>query len=356
VSAVKFVFNSYHIRKETLMKTYKRIFVVMLALALILPTVTVNAQGARSAAITFTTATPNPINIGSETVFDLVISVANIDPGVAGAEVYVQYNSALVGPPASPSVAFAEVLPDFFGASNFSVNEVTQCPGSTDSCIHLVLAGPPQVTHSGVAARFHFQGLEAGSACFSVVQSTLADGNGFQVTHTRPPGQCVTVIGAPKNATGVVLRQGVPANPNAGGGTLACSEVTANGVTVKTDIAGKFTLTNVPIGTYAIRANYPGYLASEKSITVTSTSPALIDVGTTTLRGGDVNNDAKINILDIGAITGKFGKTGLAVGSASVTCAVVDEPADINDDGQINISDLAIAAGNWVKTGSTPWQ
>ncbi len=338
------------------MKTYKRIFVVILAIALILPTITVNAQGSRSAAITFTTATPNPINIGSETVFDLVISVANIDPGVAGAEVYVKYNSALVGPPASPSVAFAEVLPDFFGASNFSVNEVTQCPGSTDSCIHLVLAGPPQVTHSGVAARFHFQGLAAGSACFSVVQSTLADGNGFQVTHTAPSEQCVTVNPALKNATGVVLRQGVPANPNAGGGTLACSEVTANGVAVKTDNAGKFTLNNVPVGTYAIRATYPGYLASEKSITVAATSPALIDLGTTTLRGGDVNNDAKINILDIGAITGKFGKTGLAVGSASATCAVTDEPADINDDGQINISDLAIAAGNWVKTGSTPWQ
>jgi hypothetical protein len=338
------------------MKTYKRIVAIMFVLALILPTITVSAQTApRSAAITFTTPTPNPVVVGSEVVFDLVISTTNVDPGVSGADIYVKYNSALVGSPASPTAAFAEVLPDFFGASNFSVNEVTQCPGSTDSCIHLVLAGPPQVTHSGVAARFHFRGLAEGNACFSVVQSTLADANGFQVSHTIPQERCVTVRYI-SNATGTVLRQGMPANPNPGGGTLACSEVTANGVTVKTDVSGKFTLTNLPTGTYAVRATYPGYLASEKTITVTTGSLSPIEVGTTTLRGGDVNNDAKINILDIGTITGKFGKAGFAVGSASAACNVADEPADINDDGQVNISDLAIAAGNWVKTGPTPWQ
>jgi hypothetical protein len=74
------------------------------------------------------------------------------------------------------------------------------------------------------------------------------------------------------------------------------------------------------------------------------------------LRGGDVNADKAINILDIGAIISKFSSTGVNVRSDLADCTDADEPADINDDGNINISDLAIAAGNWGRTGPTPWQ
>jgi hypothetical protein len=188
------------------------------------------------------------------------------------------------------------------------------------------------------------------------LQSKMVDANGFEVIHTAAQDLCRTIQG--RNTTGVVLRQGVPAVPNTGGGSLACSSVTATGTwsygPVNTDLTGQFNLPNLPTGTYNIRAGYPGYLASEKTGVVVPNNPLEINVGTTTLRGGDVNGDNAVNILDIGAIISKFGRTGVAVKSASLNCGS-DEPADINDDGQVNISDLAIAAGNWGSVGPTLW-
>lgn len=345
------------------MKTYRWIFMFVLVLSLGFPAMTANAapllQTTRSAAITLTSPLPNPGVIGSDITFDFVINVANIDPGVAGAEIYLGYNPALVTPPTTPNGA-AEVLPDFFGTSNISINEVlpaAQCPGATSPCVHLVLAGPAQITQNGVAARFHFRGLAEGSACFVVLQSALVDANGFNVVHTAAQQQCAT-IKLLVTAKGIVQRQGVPANPNTGGGTLACSSVTVVGTTtaVNTDSTGGFQVPNLQVGTYTFRAAYPGYLVSEKAgVSIVAGSPSTINLGTTILRGGDVNSDNAINILDIGTIISKFGRTGVAVRSASANCSVTDEPADINDDSLVNISDLAIAAGNWGSVGPKLW-
>jgi hypothetical protein len=255
-------------------------------------------------------------------------------------------------------------MPDFFGISDVSIKEIlpaAQCPGGGASpCVHLVVAGPAQITHSGAAARFHFQGIATGSACFGVLASKLVDANGFDVPHTivSPNPQCVPILS--RTVQGMVQRQGTPGIPNPGGGTPACSEVKllSGGVTfgpVFTDGSGNFTLTNPPSGVQKLHAEYPGYLASEKTITISSGSPPSLNVGTTTLRGGDVNADKAINILDIGAIISKFGSTSLPVRSDPPDCTDPDEPADINDDGLINISDLAIAAANWGLTGPTSW-
>lgn len=333
---------------------------VILIVLLALPATT--ASAAAAASISLTAPVPNPGTVGSEVSFDLAINVTDINPGVAGAEVYLGYNPALVSPPSTPNGA-AEVLPDFFGTSNISINEVlpaAQCPGGTSPCIHLVLAGPPQVTHNAVAARFHFRGLAEGSACFTVLQSVLVDANGFNVTHTPATQQCATIKFL-VSISGVAQRQGVPANPNTGGGTLSCTIVTVSGTAnagpINTDATGAFKVDNLQVGTYTFRAVYPGYLATEKAgVIVAANGPATINLGITILRGGDVNGDNAINILDIGAIISKFGKTGLAVKSASVNCSGADESADINDDAAVTISDLAIAAGNWGKTAPTAWQ
>ena len=215
------------------------------------------------------------------------------------------------------------------------------------------------VTHSGAVARFHFQIIKEGEACFKLLASTLANKDGFPVSHTSPDPKC---INSGFDVSGTVLRQGTPANPNPGGGTLACSEVKllSGSMTVGPvstyfpPESGKFTFKNVPGGIYKVHAEYPGYLASETRTLITI--PPSQEVGTTELCGGDVNFDYKINILDIGTIIGKFGKTGVEVRSDAPDCTDPDEPVDINDDGNVNIGDVAIAAGNWGRTGSTPWQ
>jgi hypothetical protein len=55
-----------------------------------------------------------------------------------------------------------------------------------------------------------------------------------------------------------------------------------------------------------------------------------------TLLGGDVNGDAKIDILDIAYIGARFGGQ--------------DALADLNQDGTVNILDLVLAATNYGQT------
>ena len=350
------------------MKSYKWFFSILLVLSLVTPAMTVSAaplNAPRTASMYFNAPTPANIGIGQEVAFDLVFSVANINPGVGGAEIYLSFDNSRVTPPTTPGVNAAEVRPDFFGVSTVSINEVlpaAQClpVGGSQPCIHLVLAGPAQVTQTGVAVRFHFIGLTQGQqpACFYVSQSTLVDADGFRVDSAPAQPVCVN-IQVNAQATGTVLRQGTPGNPNQGGGTLACASVRALGTSSfgpsNTDITGAFSLSNLTVGTYTFRATYPGYLPSEKSGVVVANNAQVFSVGATSLRGGDVNNDNAINILDIGTIISKFGQTGAAVGSTSANCTTTDNPIDVNDDGSINISDLAIAAGNWGKTGPTAW-
>ncbi len=345
------------------MKIYKSIITVILTILIAIPSTIANAevlQQALSASLSLTSPIPNPALTGGDITFELAVNVANSNPGVAGIEVYLSFDPALVTPPTTPNGA-AEVLPDFFGASNVSINEVlpaAQCPGAASPCVHLVLAGPAQTTQNGVAARFHFRGLAVGSACFTVLQSNLVNANGFQVVHTPATQQCVTVQYR-GIVNGVVQRQGVPASPNTGAGTTACSSVTAIGAEtfgpVNTNNTSGFKLTNLSVGAYTVRATYPGYLTTEKTgVSIVAGGPA-INLAAATLRGGDVNGDNAINILDIGAVISKFGRASLAVKSASANCTLADEPADINDDGQVNISDLAITAGNWGSVGPVLW-
>ena len=184
------------------MKLYRSILVLVLVLSLGFPVMTASAAApqmpsllVRSASVSLTAPVPNPGLIGSDITLNLVINVANIDPGVSGAEIYLGYNPAMVTPPTTPNGA-AEVLPDFFGTSTVSINEVlpaAQCPGTASPCIHLVVAGPAQVNQNGVAARFHFRAITEGSACFTVLQSVLVDANGFNVDHVAAQPQCATL-------------------------------------------------------------------------------------------------------------------------------------------------------------------
>jgi hypothetical protein len=343
------------------MKTYKWFVITALVLALIMPVTPAGAAPPPpSASNTLTAPSPNPGRVGSEVSFALILTVENINPGVTAAEIYLAYDDTLVAPPTSP-LGVVEALPDFFGVSNVSINEVlpkAQCPGMTSPCIHLAVAGPAQTTHSGAAARFHFRGIKDGNACFRLLVSTMVNADGFPVTHVQASPVCVPIIRT--TIGGTVKRQGTPASPNPGGGTPACSEVkaTSGALTVGpvfTDGLGAFNLTDMPSGAHTLHAEYSGYLASEKTIAISAGGPAFIDVGTTTLLGGDVNGDKSINILDIGKIISLFGNTGVPVRSDAPDCTDPDEPTDINDDGNINISDLAIAAGNWGRTGPTPW-
>ena len=349
------------------------IFALVLALAI--PVTPVSAQSPATS-VTFTLPTPNPGVVGADLSFTLVLDVANIVPGVAGVDVYFTFNPAFVAPNSVP-IPVVEPLPDFFGPSNVTNYEILPpgppCPAGGLPCIHLVAAGPAQVTRSGAVARFHFLGIAPTPAgvttCFGDGFSiTMVDANGFPVAASpaAPVPQCTSIL--PSMVEGIVLRQGSPVPLSSG--TLACSEVEliSGGIVnfgpIFTGVDGGFVLAPVPppVGPQTLRAEFPGYLASQKTITIGA--GGTINVGTTTLRGGDVNADNRINILDVGIIIGNFGAVFVPlrsdVGAVPIfpgDCLDPDGVADINDDGTINISDLAIIAGsNFGMVGPTPWQ
>jgi hypothetical protein len=92
-----------------------------------------------------------------------------------------------------------------------------------------------------------------------------------------------------------------------------------------------------------VQASYNGYLKTQK--TNVYVVGATVSLGSTELKGGDINGDNNINILDIVSIISKYGTTGWAA----------SQPADINDDGNVNIFDLTIAAGNFGRYGPVNW-
>jgi hypothetical protein len=346
----------------------RRSFIVLLAVALLLGAFVFSASakgqvGARtvfqsplpqSANVFLSNGPVTPVNLGGEFTFDVGLDVANVITGVAAAEVYIGYPVGSIAPVSSPGLPIAEILPDFFGTSSVSVNEITAtCPNGAASCAHLVVAGPPQITKRGAIARYHFKPLIEGQICITLITAALADTDGYPVPNTLGTQVCITVVPS-HTITGTVQRQGTPANPNAGGGTWMCSQVKAStGQSTLTTVSGSFTLA-VPANVFSIEASYSGFLKAAKSFSLPSDGLAY-SAGTVRLLGGDANGDGVINILDIGSVISEFGRTGLPVRSAVAGCAGADDPNDINDDGTVNIGDLAIAAGNWGKVGPIVW-
>ena len=130
----------------------------------------------------------------------------------------------------------------------------------------------------------------------------------------------------------------------------------ANGVQLGSGPDGRFTVLNVPAGTYDIYAKGYHYLRSRvvgDSVVVDSTTPPELrfywrsstgDVVADTLRGGDANDDNRINLTDFGVLASTFGAFDVARGSQAWQ-------ADFNGDGAVNLADFGILASNFGESG-----
>jgi len=139
-----------------------------------------------------------------------------------------------------------------------------------------------------------------------------------------------------------VNRQGVSAG--LGGATLTALSVGGAVITeTVTSADGAFSLSVPQGGTYTVQARYPGYMTAQRNdVYVVGAS---VDIGATTLRGGDINGDNCVNIFDMVMIASVFGTSGFSP----------LDPKDINDDGVVNIFDLTVAASNFGRCGVTTW-
>jgi PKD repeat protein/murein tripeptide amidase MpaA len=112
-----------------------------------------------------------------------------------------------------------------------------------------------------------------------------------------------------------------------------------------TDVTGLYTFT-VPAGVYQLTIEFPQYLDAARSLNLlTGDSTAL---GSVTLLAGDVNDNDKINIVDLALIGAHY---DLNAGDPGW-----DARADLNNDGTVNLQDLVLAAGNFQRTSPVPWE
>jgi hypothetical protein len=102
-------------------------------------------------------------------------------------------------------------------------------------------------------------------------------------------------------------------------------------------------LADVAPGTHQVRARMPGYLPAQKASVVVE-SEQTTTLSAVQLRGGDVNNDNKVGLLDL-----------VTVAAAYNTEPPADPRGDINNDGRINLFDLVLVAGNYWLEGPTEW-
>lgn len=111
---------------------------------------------------------------------------------------------------------------------------------------------------------------------------------------------------------------------------------------VITNSNGEFLLNSLRNGDYNIEADAPRYLPNCIDQDVAGGVDITLD--STELRGGDVNDDGKINIGDATLVAANFGLAPSA-----------DDRADINADTGVNIQDLSILGSNYGLEGCQPW-
>ena len=158
----------------------------------------------------------------------------------------------------------------------------------------------------------------------STFSDLVSDGNGNYTCTITTWGnfESCTVGEAPAASVTVAVPGGAEAT--LGGQTLSGESVRFEGVAA---------------GTYDVTVKRDGCLTyTIKNITV---GEADVDLGEITLVAGDVNEDDKINIADMGVFRAEFGKTGSAIGNAFT---------DVNGDGKVNIQDMGTFRQNFGKT------
>jgi hypothetical protein len=119
---------------------------------------------------------------------------------------------------------------------------------------------------------------------------------------------------------------------------IACKQVTVNQAPAGSD--GKFTIIDIPVGTYTVEAKAEGFLRAVGSATITSGGTAKMPI--ITLLAGDINGDDVINEWDAMSIGMNYNGT-------------IPSAANLNCDAVINVLDLELLAKNYRKTGPTAW-
>jgi len=207
-------------------------------------------------------------------------------------------------------------------------------------------AGEAPLLGQATLLRVRFRAREvAGATATAAIQIDpatvgLAAPGGVRIWPRAVTGDSLTILGS-TTVSGVVRLQGRGDWSGAEVDALAGTAYGGDPAPVTTDAWGRYAFSATD-DHYAIRVAIARYLHAQAEVDVTGGAKALAMVE---LLGGDVDDDGRVGMTDITAISGLL--FGASVDAAATA-------ADINYDGWVDILDLALAAGNYDLT-SSPW-
>jgi hypothetical protein len=319
--------------------------VVIISVVLALLAVVLIARTERVAADPTPQLSFNPsaasLLVGNSTVVTITLaSVTNL----YGYQLQVGYDTSRVSAVGAFVNGFFDTSVDAFSPSGWNAN----CAAGLCNFAVTKLRPATDVTGSGPLARITFTGIAPGSVTLTYLQSILGDRNGMAIAHTTSTG-ALTVNGT-ATITGTVKLQGRTTPITAGTVTLTDTAGIFTPTIVSFDATtGQFTAT-VPVepggSTYNLLAAHSLYLSNRRT-GVAVAHASIVNVGTTTLKGGDANNDGKINIFDLSCIGGAYDGPPKVCGTTG--------NSDITGNGVVNIFDLAITGGNYDLVAPQPW-
>jgi len=263
------------------------------------------------------------------------VRVANVS-NLSGADFWLKFD---------PNVVQVTLLAPgpVFGAPDAIIiaNEVDNVNGRVKFAA--LLPGTAAFSGTGVLANITWKAKSPGAAALRLERHDLSDRNGSAISHSVRDGE---IRVSSVSVSGTILLQG---RTNHGGievllyeqscpASVAALATIPGVVRVVTGADGKFQATPEGQTFQCILVVRSGYLTGQKSGASLSGN-----LGTLTLRGGDVTQDNHINIYDLALIASRMYSS--------------DSLADLNGDGQVNIFDLTIAASNMGLSGPvTNWQ
>ncbi len=204
------------------------------------------------------------------------------------------------------------------------------------------------ISGSGTIAQITFTGVAAGDSQLTFSDDFLTKLGAEPITYGKTTG-FLTVFGS-ATVTGTVQMQGRTFPTDGGSVTVYDKYGYAPPTTVSfsgTDGTFSATVLLDPGSTvFVVEASHSLYL-SNRTGDITLSNGGTYNAGTTLLKGGDANNDGKVDLADITCIGARFGLSGAVCGATG--------NSDITNNGIVNIFDLVLGGGNYERSSPQSW-
>jgi hypothetical protein len=281
--------------KKANSKVWITVLVLIFSLIVIMLAGSAAAEGDTVATLSLDPAGPVVLSVGSNA--DVDIRMDNIT-NVYGAQVKLSFDETIIqvsGEQLTPGTCPQPDIPQ--------LNEADNSTGVIEYAV--AQKAPTEPCNGGVMATINFECVAEGESSVAFTENIISDPNGIAILHTAVGGS-IKCEPAVFEITGEVALQAWT-DPTGVQVSLYDSQGLVDGpMEVGSDGLFKF-LANDETKTYRVVAEYDRYLPVQKT-DITGINGMVVNLGPATLQAGDINGDGKINILDLTALGGNFGK------------------------------------------------